>query len=80
MTYKHDVLFKASNVGFLFAVSDLKNLLGDLFVAGSETTASTIRWAIYYLAKYPEIQAKVHKEIDSVVDRDILPSIQQKNR
>ncbi|XP_042870717.1 cytochrome P450 2L1-like [Penaeus japonicus] len=61
------------------SITDLKNLLGDLFVAGSETTASTIRWAIYYLAKYPEIQAKVHKEIDSVVPRDVLPSIQQKS-
>ncbi|XP_047486687.1 cytochrome P450 2L1-like [Penaeus chinensis] len=60
-------------------IFDLKNCMADLFTAGSETTASTIRWAIYYLAKYPEIQAKVHKEIDSVVDRDVLPSIQQRS-
>ncbi|XP_069970562.1 cytochrome P450 2L1 [Penaeus vannamei] len=61
------------------SITDLKNLLGDLFVAGSETTSSTIRWAIYYLAKYPEVQAKVQREIDSVVPRDVLPSIQQKS-
>ncbi|XP_042857255.1 cytochrome P450 2L1-like [Penaeus japonicus] len=61
------------------SIFDLKNCMADLFTAGSETTASTIRWAIYYLAKYPEIQAKVHKEIDSVVPRDVLPSIQQKS-
>lgn len=61
-------------------VEDLLCCLSDLFNAGSETTSSTIRWAIYFLAKYPEVQARVQKEIDSVVPRDVLPSIQQKNR
>jgi hypothetical protein len=29
---------------------------------GHDTTASAISWAIYSLAKYPEIQEKVHQE------------------
>ncbi|ROT74906.1 Cytochrome P450 2L1 [Penaeus vannamei] len=62
------------------SIEDLLFCLSDLFVAGSETVSSTIRWAIHYLAKYPEVQAKVQKEIDSVVPRDVPPSIQQKNR
>nr|XP_027214807.1 cytochrome P450 2L1-like [Penaeus vannamei] len=61
------------------SIEDLLFCLSDLFVAGSETVSSTIRWAIHYLAKYPEVQAKVQKEIDSVVPRDVPPSIQQKN-
>ncbi|XP_037799520.1 cytochrome P450 2L1-like isoform X1 [Penaeus monodon] len=61
------------------SIEDLLCCLSDLFNAGSETTSSTIRWAIYFLAKYPEVQARVQKEIDSVVPRDVLPSIQQKN-
>ncbi|XP_042870726.1 uncharacterized protein LOC122252352 [Penaeus japonicus] len=61
------------------SIEDLLNCLSDLFVAGTETVSSTLRWAILYLAKYPEVQAKVQREIDSVVPRDVPPSVQQKN-
>ncbi|XP_047486302.1 cytochrome P450 2L1-like [Penaeus chinensis] len=77
--YLLEMKAKEDDLDSTMSFSDLKNLLGDLFVAGSETTSSTIRWAIYYLAKYPEVQAKVQREIDSVVPRDVLPSIQLKN-
>ncbi|XP_010715114.1 cytochrome P450 2J2-like [Meleagris gallopavo] len=40
----------------------------DLFLGGSETTATTLRWALLYMVAYPDIQEKVQKELDAVLD------------
>ncbi|KAK7086808.1 hypothetical protein SK128_000309 [Halocaridina rubra] len=62
------------------SIIDLASGLQDLFIAGSETTSSTIRWAIFYIAKHQDVQKKVHEEIDSVVDRNTLPSLEHRDR
>ncbi|XP_058624453.1 cytochrome P450 2K6-like [Onychostoma macrolepis] len=39
----------------------------NLFGAGTDTTATTLRWGLLLMAKYPEIQADVQDEIDRVI-------------
>jgi cytochrome P450 len=38
-----------------------------IFFAGHETTASTLSWAWYLLAQHPEIEARLHEELDRVL-------------
>ncbi|KAM4694840.1 cytochrome P450 2K4-like [Discoglossus pictus] len=51
----------------LFHEDNLLSIMVTLFSAGTETTASTIRWAIFFMIKNPEIQKRVHEEIDKVI-------------
>ncbi|XP_022080874.1 cytochrome P450 2J6-like [Acanthaster planci] len=49
-----------------------------LFGAGTETTTTTLQWVLLYMIAYPEIQAKVQQELDSVVGRDRPPQLSDK--
>uniref|UniRef100_A0A8C4RP13 Vitamin D 25-hydroxylase n=1 Tax=Erpetoichthys calabaricus TaxID=27687 RepID=A0A8C4RP13_ERPCA len=41
--------------------------VGELIIAGTETTTNAIRWGVLYMALYPNIQGENEKEIDRVV-------------
>jgi cytochrome P450 len=45
----------------------LRNEIGVLFMAGHETTANTLAWIWYLLSQAPEVEAKLHAELDSVL-------------
>jgi len=38
-----------------------------LFLAGHETTANALTWTWYLLGQYPEVEQKVHEEIEAVL-------------
>ena len=48
-------------------------------IAGHETTSGLLSFAIYFLLKHPEVMARAHAEVDSVLGTDIavLPSYNQ---
>lgn len=43
-----------------------------MFTAGTDTTSSTVEWAIAELIRHPNILARVQQELDEVVGRDRL--------
>ncbi|XP_059638663.1 flavonoid 3'-monooxygenase [Cornus florida] len=52
--------------------TEIKALLLDLFTAGTDTSSSTVEWAIAELIRHPKILAQAQKELDSVVGPDRL--------
>ncbi|XP_034359477.1 cytochrome P450 2J4-like [Arvicanthis niloticus] len=51
----------------------------DLFIAGTETTSTTLRWALLYMTLNPEVQEKVHTEIDGMIGQWRQPSTDDRN-
>ncbi|KAK7471858.1 hypothetical protein BaRGS_00035517 [Batillaria attramentaria] len=49
-----------------------------LFTAGSETSATTLRWAVAYFLHHPDVQEKCHQEIRKVVGVDRRPTMQDR--
>ncbi|CAL8365197.1 unnamed protein product [Lota lota] len=47
----------------LYHERNLINVVGNLFAAGTDTTGATLRWALLFMAKYPQIQAQVQEEL-----------------
>ncbi|CAN2390081.1 cytochrome P450 [Pristimantis euphronides] len=47
----------------------------DLFGAGTETTSTTLRWALLLMILYPDVQAKVQEEIDQVIGTERKPTM-----
>ncbi|XP_061894786.1 uncharacterized protein LOC133644382 [Entelurus aequoreus] len=47
----------------------------DMVEAGTETSATTLRWALVYMLHYPEIQEEVQAEIDRVIGQARQPTL-----
>nr|XP_006812435.1 PREDICTED: cytochrome P450 2U1-like [Saccoglossus kowalevskii] len=58
-----------------FSDEDLQSVLVDLFVAGTDTTATTLNWALLLMILHPSIQEKVFNEIHESIGVNRLPKL-----
>lgn len=54
-------------------------IIGDLFIAGTDTTTNSVLWLLLYMSIHPDIQKKVQAEIDTVLGPDRVPSLTDKS-
>ncbi|XP_041458227.1 cytochrome P450 2U1-like [Lytechinus variegatus] len=73
---------RAKNAGeeTFFDESLLWRTLLDIYLAGTETVATTLTWAILYMAGCPDIQEKVCQEIDTVIGSEGTPHYDDRTR
>nr|XP_008108986.2 PREDICTED: cytochrome P450 2D14-like isoform X2 [Anolis carolinensis] len=50
-----------------FNEENLIHVLFDIFVAGAETTSATLTWGLLFMVLHPEVQKRVHEEVDTVI-------------
>ncbi|KAJ8092104.1 hypothetical protein PM082_021636 [Marasmius tenuissimus] len=55
---------------------DMAIMVSAFMIGGVETTASIMQWFSALIPSYPEIQKKAQEEVDRVVGRDRLPTIE----
>ncbi|GAA4412460.1 cytochrome P450 [Nibrella viscosa] len=52
----------------------LRDEVTTIFMAGHETTANALSWALYLLAKHPAVAGKVREEVDRVLGPEGIPT------
>ncbi|XP_042573528.1 cytochrome P450 2K1-like isoform X2 [Cyprinus carpio] len=60
-------MLKSGKKDSYFHEENLMVSVTNLFVAGTDTTGTTLRWGLMLMAKYPHIQDRVQEEIDRVI-------------
>lgn len=56
--------------------TQIMQVMGDLFSAGTETIKTTLLWLIVFMLRNPLTCKKVQDELDSVIGRNRMPMIQ----
>ncbi|KAG6843943.1 hypothetical protein H0H93_016786, partial [Arthromyces matolae] len=57
-------------------LTDMAMLASAFMIGGMDSTSAMTQWCSAVISAYPEIQAKAHAELDRVVGRDRLPTLE----
>ena len=49
------------------------NVIAELFIAGTETTSTTILWTLLLFLHHPQVQEKCWKEVNEVIGSNREP-------
>jgi cytochrome P450 len=62
------LLVHARKSGDIKDDEQLRNEVLATLIAGHETTATTLTWTWYLLSQHPEVEAELHRELDTVLE------------
>ncbi|XP_071450811.1 cytochrome P450 18a1 [Hetaerina americana] len=68
---RSDLLFDGKNHD-----RQMQQIIGDLFSAGMETIKTTLQWAVVFMLHHPEAQRAIQEEMDGVVGRKRMPTLE----
>lgn len=58
------------DTGERFSFKEIVDQVAMLFLAGHETSASALTWSLYLLALYPDVQEKMHAEVEEALAQE----------
>ncbi|XP_034325766.2 cytochrome P450 2B4 isoform X1 [Magallana gigas] len=67
-----------NNPNTTFDEDQLVKIINELFVAGTETTATALRWFCLFMIRYPKVQEKMRKEVYDVIGTSRFPRLEDK--
>lgn len=73
------IKMEKENNNEMFTYENLAVTVSDLFIAGTETTTTTLKYALLLLMKHPEVTAKVQEEIGRVIGSRRSPCMQDRS-
>uniref|UniRef100_H2ZLZ4 Uncharacterized protein n=1 Tax=Ciona savignyi TaxID=51511 RepID=H2ZLZ4_CIOSA len=63
-----------------FHEKQLLHSISDLFIAGTETTTTTLLWCMIAMLHYPDLQARIYNELMQEIGEQVLPSVDHRDK
>ncbi|XP_041452465.1 cytochrome P450 4V2-like isoform X2 [Lytechinus variegatus] len=68
-----DLLLQMHREDASFTLDDIREEVDTFMFEGHDTTAAAAGWAIFLIGHHPDVQARLHMEMDQVFDGKVVP-------
>jgi len=79
-SYLHEMIKHQGIQDTSFSDTQLKSIAMNFFLAGVETTATTLGWGCLFMSLWPEVQEKMCKELDAILGETCAPALSDRPR